>query len=106
MEQVEQVAAVATDTVTNTAAPQQGSIWGMLLYCAVVIGIIYLFMVRPNKRRMAEYKQMLDGIKVGSRVLAAGIYGTVKKVNENSLDVEIAKGVVVEISKNAVANVE
>ena len=49
---------------------------------------------------------MIDSIKVGSRVLAAGIYGTVKKVNDNTLDVEIAKGVVVEINKNAVANVE
>lgn len=105
MEQVAEVATVATDTVT-AATPQQGGIWGMLLYCVVVFGIIYLFMVRPNKRRMAEYQKMLAGIKVGSRVLAAGIYGTVKKVNENSLDVEIAKGVVVEISKNAVANVE
>ena len=93
--------------VENTAvATQQGGWWGMLIYCAVVFGIIYLFMVRPNKRRMAEYKKMLDGLKVGNRVLAAGIYGTIKKVNENSIEVEIAKGVVVEINKNAVANVE
>lgn len=92
------------DTVTATAAT--GQWWGMLAYCAVVFGIIYLFMVRPNKKRMAEYKKMLDSIKVGNRVLAAGIYGTVKKVNENTIDVEIAKGVVVEINKNAVANVE
>lgn len=99
------VAVEATiDTVTNTAA--QGQWWGMLLYCVVVFGIIYLFMVRPNKKRMAEYQKMLDSIKVGNRVLAAGIYGTVKKVNERTIDVEIAKGVVVEISKNAVANVE
>ena len=90
----------------TTAATNQGGVWGMLLYCAAVFAIIYLFMVRPNKRRMAEYKKMLDGLKVGNRVLAAGIYGTIKKVNENSIEVEIAKGVVVEISKNAVANVE
>lgn len=92
------------DTVTATTS--QGQWWGMLLYCVIVFGIIYLFMVRPNKKRMAEYKKMLDSIKVGNRVLAAGIYGTVKKVNENTIDVEISKGVVVEISKNAVANVE
>lgn len=94
----------AIDTVANTAP--QGQWWGMLMYCVVVFGIVYLFMVRPNKKRMAEYQKMLDSIKVGNRVLAAGIYGTVKKVNEKSIDVEIAKGVVVEISKNAVANVE
>ena len=85
--------------------PQDG-MWGMVLYCVAIMAILYLFMIRPNKKRMAEYQKMLDSIKVGNRVLAAGIYGTVKKVNEKSLDVEIAKGVVVEINKNAVANVE
>ena len=88
------------------AAQNGGGMWGMIVYCVVVFAIIYLFMVRPNKRRMAEYKKMLDGLKVGNRVLAAGMYGTIKKVNENSIEVEIAKGVVVEINKNAVANVE
>ena len=39
-------------------------------------------------------------------ILAAGIYGKVKKVNEKTLEMEIAKGVVIEVSKNAVANVE
>ena len=49
---------------------------------------------------------MLDSLTVGKRVLAAGIYGTVKKVNENTIEMEIAKGVVIEVNKNAVANVE
>ena len=79
---------------------------GLILYCLVVFGIIYLFMVRPNKKRMAEYQKMLDSLKVGNRVMAAGIYGTIKKINEKSIEVEVAKGVVIEVNKNAVASVE
>jgi len=85
---------------------QQGSVWGMVVYCVVIIGILYLFMIRPNKKRMAEYQKMIDSIKVGNRILAAGIYGTVKKVNEKTIEMEIAKGVVIEVSKNAVAGIE
>ena len=92
------------DTVAN--APQQGSVWGLVLYLAVVLGIIYLLIVRPNKRRMAEYKKMLDSLNVGDRVWAAGIYGKFIKIGDTTIDVEIAKGVVVEVSKNAVVNVE
>ena len=55
---------------------------------------------------MAEYQKMLDSVKVGNRVLAAGIYGTVKKVNEKTINMEIAKGVVIEVNKNAIANIE
>ena len=92
------------DTVNNAA--QTGNVWGMVLYLIVIFGIIYLLIVRPNKKRMAEYQKMLDSLAVGNRVLAAGIYGTIKKVGTTTIDVEIAKGVVVEVNKNAVANVE
>jgi len=78
----------------------------MILYCIIIMAILYLFMIRPNKKRMAEYQKMLDSIKVGNRVLAAGIYGTVKKVNERTIEMEIAKGVVIEVNKNAVASIE
>jgi len=90
----------------NPVMQQQANTWTMVIYCLFVVAILYFFMIRPSKKRMAEYQKMLDSIKVGSRVLAAGIYGTVKKVNEKTIDVEIAKGVVVEMNKNAVANVE
>ena len=52
MEQTAEV--VDTVVQTGTAAPQQGGAMGLILYCLVVFGIIYLFMVRPNKKRMAE----------------------------------------------------
>ena len=100
--------AEVVDTVVQTGqvvAPQ-GSVWGMVLYCLVVFGIIYLMMVRPNKKRMAEYQKMLDSLQVGNRVMAAGIYGVIKKVNEKTIEMEVAKGVVIEVNKNAVASVE
>jgi preprotein translocase subunit YajC len=87
-------------------AQTQDGTWGMIIYCVAIMAILYFFMIRPNKKRLAEYQKMLDSIKVGNRVLAAGIYGVVKKVNEKTINMEIAKGVVVEVNKNAVANIE
>ena len=97
---------VVVENGANIAQTATGDWWGMLLYCAVVFGIIYLFMVRPNKRRMAEYQKMLDALRVGNRVMAASIYGTIKKINEKTIEMEVAKGVVIEVNKNAVASVE
>ena len=102
-----QTVEVAQEVGQNAlASAQQSATWNMLLYCLFVMAVMYLFMMRPNRKRMAEYQKMLDSIKVGSRVLVAGMYGVVKKINEKTIDVEIAKGVVVEMNKNAVANVE
>ena len=102
-----EVIEVANQTTQNVAPLQSGDgMWGMIIYCVVIMAILYLFMIRPNKKRMAEYQKMLDSVKVGNRVLAAGIYGTVKKVNEKTINMEIAKGVVIEVNKNAIANIE
>ena len=96
------------ENVATTVAPvaPQGSSWGMILYLCAVFAIIYFLMVRPNKKRMAEYQKMLDSLQVGNRVMAAGIYGTIKKINEKTIELEVAKGVVIEVNKNAVASVE
>ena len=100
-------AAVVVDNATQTVATApQGDVWGMVLYLIIVFGIIYFLMVRPNKKRMAEYQKMLDALKVGNRVMAAGIYGTIKKINDKTIEMEVAKGVVIEVNKNAVASVE
>ena len=104
MEQTNTVADAMQTTTQN--ATQTGDWWGLLLYCLIIFAIIYIFMVRPNKKRMAEYQKMLDSLQVGNRVMAAGIYGVIKKINEKTIEMEVAKGVVIEVSKNAVASVE
>ncbi|NMA32907.1 MAG: preprotein translocase subunit YajC, partial [Alphaproteobacteria bacterium] len=72
--------------VVNTAP--KNDVWGLVIYCAIIFAIIYFLMILPNKRRMKEYQKMLDSLKVGNRVLAAGIYGTIKKINEKTIDLE------------------
>jgi len=90
-----------------TSAAPKNDMWGMLLYCAIIFAVIYFFLIMPNKRRMKEYKSMLEKLKVGNKILCAGgIYGTIKKIDGEKIHVEIAKGVVIEIPKNAVANIE
>ena len=49
---------------------------------------------------------MWDAISLGKRILAGGIYGKITKINEKTVEMEISKGVVIEVSKNAIANVE
>ncbi|MDR0804013.1 MAG: preprotein translocase subunit YajC [Rickettsiales bacterium] len=98
----------ATVEVINGAAPAAGgNSWGLVIYCVVIFAILYFFMIRPNKRKMNEYSKMLAELKVGAKIVCAGgIYGTVKKIDGDKISVEIAKGVVIEIAKQAVINIE
>ncbi len=94
------------ETAASTGAATPNDTWGMILYVGIICAVIYFFMIRPNKKRMDEYKKMISELKVGSRVMAAGIYGTIKKVKDASFDIEIAKGVVIEVNKNAIVGLD
>ena len=95
------------ETINTVVPSTQNNNWMLVIYCAVIFAVIYFLMILPNKRRMKEYQKMLESLKVGSRILlGGGIYGAVKKITDKNLEVEIAKGVVVEVPKQAVANVE
>lgn len=74
----------------------------------IVIGflLIYLLFVRPQKRRQNEQKQMTNDLRVGDEVLTAGgIYGTVSRLDEDQVTVEIAPNTQVRVARRAIAGI-
>jgi preprotein translocase subunit YajC len=66
--------------------------------------LLYLLVLRPQRRRTAEQLQMQDALKVGDEVITAGgIRGEVRQLDEEVLKVEIAPDVVVEVDRRAIA---
>jgi preprotein translocase subunit YajC len=76
------------------------------LLIIVVFALLWLVMVRPQKRRQQEQRQMLDRLKVGDEVLtAAGIYGEVTALRDDDVMVEIAPNVEVRVARRAIGGV-
>ena len=82
------------------------SSWVWLIYIVLIGGFIYLMMIRPNQKRAAEQKSMMDAIQPGVRVmLTSGLFGTVQAVGDQQMVVELAPGMAVTVVKPAVAKV-
>jgi len=80
--------------------------WVWLIYIVIIGGFIYLMMIRPNQKRAAEQKNMMDAIQPGARVmLTSGLFGTVQAVGDKQMVVELAPGMAVTVVKPAVAKV-
>ncbi|MCL2757783.1 MAG: preprotein translocase subunit YajC [Alphaproteobacteria bacterium] len=95
------------DKITDVAAAPQGDMMSTLIFIGAMFAIVYFMMIMPNRKRMKEYRAMLEKLTVGSKILmAGGIYGVVRKIDDKDLEVEIAKGVIVKIPRSAVANIE
>ena len=69
-----------------------------------LFALLWLFVLRPQRRRSTEQIQMQDTLRVGDEVITAGgIRGYVRQLDEEVLKVEIAPEVVVRLDRRAVA---
>ena len=91
--------------VLAAQAAQGGGGMSMLLMMLAIFAIMWFFMIRPQQKRQKEIRQFQNSIAEGTKVVTGGgIYGTVKRVDlsKNSVDVEIARGVVITVDKGYV----
>ena len=73
---------------------------------ALLFAIMYFMMIRPQKRRDKERKEMISNVKKGDRVLlTSGIFAEIINVKEQSLIVRIADNTKIEIVKAAISQV-
>ena len=84
-----------------TASPLQP-----LITMALLLGIMYIILIRPQRRRDKARKEMIASVKAGDRVLlTSGILGRVRSVNDTTLLVQIADKTKIEVVKAAVSQI-
>lgn len=89
------------------AAPEQevqkqGSPWTMWIMLALIFGVMWFFMIRPQKKQQKELQKFRDALQKGDKVVTiGGIYGTVVEVKDATVLVEVDNGVKVRFSKQA-----
>ena len=68
-----------------------------------MVAIFYFVLVLPMRKRQQKVQAFLQALKVGDRVVTSGgIYGSITKVNDQSIQLQIANNVRVEVSRAAV----
>ena len=79
---------------------------GYLIIIVVLFAAMWLFLIRPQRRRQVEQARLQDSIAAGDEILTAGgVYGTVRAIEEDVVQVEIAPGTVIKLDRRAVATV-
>ena len=98
--------------VTHAAAPllamgappdPNQPVWLTLLPFAMILGIFYFVILLPMRRRQKKVQTFQDSLKAGDKVImTSGIYGTVVKVNDASVTLQIAEKVRIEVARASV----
>ena len=65
--------------------------------------LVYFIILLPMKRKQSKVQEFLDSLKVNDRVITTGgIYGQVKKLDGDKVQLQIADKVVIEVSRAAI----
>ena len=89
--------------VALSASGQAGSSLVQLIPFALVLAIFYFIILMPMKKRQKKVQEFLDALKVGDRVITSGgIHGLITKVNDGTLQLQVAQNVRLEVSRSAI----
>ena len=71
---------------------------------ALILLIFYFLVLLPMRRRQKKVQDFQANLKAGDKVITTGgIYGLVTKVSDNTVQVQIADKVRIEVARAAVA---
>ena len=92
------------ESVVFAMTPPGGAqAFGTFLPFAIILAIFYFLILLPMKRRQKKIQEFQDSLKVGDKVVTTGgIYGKITRVNERTLQLEIADRVRVEVARASI----
>jgi preprotein translocase subunit YajC len=98
------LASTSTGTSGTTATPSFFDQYGIIFFLIAIFGLMYLLMIRPQRKRQKEMQKMVEELKRGDEVITnSGIYGTIDSVEETSFVLKLEDGARMRVVKNAVA---
>ena len=81
-----------------------GEIYSTIIMFALIIGIFYLMIIRPQQKRSKERESLLGQIKKGDKIITAGgIHGEIVGIDEKTVFIEIADKVKVKLERNSIS---
>ena len=69
----------------------------------LILGIFYLIVFLPARRRQKKVQMMIDNLKAGDKVITSGgIYGTIVGFKDDRIQLRVAENVKIELSRSGV----
>jgi preprotein translocase subunit YajC len=75
-----------------------------LVYFALLALAFFFLIVRPQRRRVTQHRAFVSALELGDDVVTTGgIYGTVRALRGEAVELEVAPGIVITLARAAVA---
>lgn len=91
---------------TSAAPPQSGGMQSMLFMFAILFGVMWLFVLRPERKRQKARETMLSAVaKNDTVVTTGGVIGTVSRLEDKTVTIKVDDNVRIKFDRNAIARI-
>jgi preprotein translocase subunit YajC len=85
------------------ASPEGGSLLMQFVPLALVVAIFYFIILLPMKRKQQKVQQFIGNLKVNDKIITTGgIYGQITRLGEQSVQLQVADKIRIEVAKAAI----
>lgn len=103
IERITEILAFAAPAPGGGDAGGLGSMAPTLIMLALLFGVMYFMMIRPQQKRQKEHQKMLSALQKGDKVMTtSGMIGNITQVDDKFITIQIAPNVNVQFDRNAV----
>lgn len=101
-----QTSTVSLNGSNNLQSPTS-TLVGSLTPIALMVLVFYFLIMRPQQKREAKRRELINSLKKGDRIVTSGgIMGTVHKlIDEQEISLEVSDGVNIKVLKTSIIDV-
>ncbi|NKB46353.1 MAG: preprotein translocase subunit YajC [Legionellales bacterium] len=90
----------------DVAATGKEGAWSSILLLVGFVLIFYFLLWRPQSKRAKEHRELVGSLSEGDEIVTGGgVIGTIKKIKDDFLVMDVASGVQMKVQRSAVAKV-
>ena len=90
---------IINDAYAQTS--QAGGGMSMLIMIGIFFLIMYFMIIRPQNKRAKEHNKLIDSLTNGTEVVVSnGIMGKIVGMKDDTIELEISKGIAIKVRKN------
>ena len=73
----------------------------------LILAIFYFIILLPAKKKQQKVQEFLDSLKVNDKIITtSGMYGKITRLSEQSVQIQIADKVQIEVSRAAIGGIQ
>jgi preprotein translocase subunit YajC len=79
---------------------------GYVIVLVALFALMWFLLIRPQRRRTESQLTMQDSLRAGDEIITAGgLHATIRSIEDDVLEIELAPGTIVRLDRRAVAAV-